>query len=86
MELKDYTIEELKAELKRRAEAKRTERDAIPRCRMCSHFGEITYFGKPTTVRYKSETSCQFHKTKNNKYYRTHSPSQLACEHFERKS
>ena len=29
--------------------------------------------------------SCVFFKTKNEKYYRLHSASQLACEHFERK-
>lgn len=88
MKLKDYTTEELRAELKRRAAIKKAERNAIPRCRMCSHFGEITYFGEPVTDenRWMGYTSCCYHKTKNNKYYRTHSPSQLACEHFEKKS
>ena len=86
MELKDYTTEELKAEISRRYAAKKAERDAIPRCRMCVHFGEITYYGKPVVYDgYTRETSCQFHKTKNGRYYRTHQPSQPACEHFERK-
>lgn len=85
MELKDYTTEELRAEISRRYAAKKAERDAVPRCRLCKHFGMITYYGKPMTERLRGETSCKFHKTKNGRYYITHQPSQLACEHFERK-
>ena len=38
MELKDYTIEELRNELKRRAAIKREEDSKKPRCRNCKHF------------------------------------------------
>ena len=87
MGLKDFTTEELRAEISRRYAAKKAEREAIPRCRLCVHFGEITYYGtKPKNdLERKFSDSCQFHKTKNGKYYKTHQPSQLACEHFERK-
>lgn len=37
MELKDYTTEELKAELKRRAEEKRKEDAEKPKCKNCKH-------------------------------------------------
>ena len=37
MELKDYTDEQLKAELKRRAAVKREAAANIPRCRNCKH-------------------------------------------------
>lgn len=37
MELKDYTDEQLKAELKRRAAVKREATANIPRCRNCKH-------------------------------------------------
>lgn len=45
MELQEYSTEELKAELKRRAEAKRAEQQSVKRCRMCKHWGEINYWG-----------------------------------------
>lgn len=38
MELKDYTTEELRNELKRRAAIKREEDSEKPRCRNCKHF------------------------------------------------
>lgn len=84
MELKDYTTEELKAELKRRSEEKKAERNKIKRCRMCKHWGEVNYFGTPTNGSvFGINRCCKFFKTKNNKYYRCHSQSQPACEHFE---
>lgn len=88
MELKDYSTEELKAELKRRSEEIKAKREAIPRCRMCSHWGEVDYWGNPPKKdEYCSiyNTSCQFFKTKNGKHYICHKSSQRACEHFERK-
>lgn len=86
MELKDYSTEELKAELKRRSEEVKTKREAIPRCRMCSHWGEVDYWGNPLEKsEYSNSTSCLFFKTKNGKYYKCHEASQRACEHFERK-
>lgn len=84
MELKDYTTEELKAELKRRSEEKKAERNKVKRCRMCKHWGEVTYFGTPTNgSEFGINRCCKFFTNKTGKYYRCHSQSQLACEHFE---
>lgn len=84
MELKDYTTEELKAELKRRSEEKKAERNKVKRCRMCKHWGEVTYFGTPTNGSvFGINRCCKFFTNKTGKYYKCHRPSQLACEHFE---
>ena len=86
MELKDYTTEELRAELKKRNAEERVKKASILRCRMCKHWGAINYWGNPinyTTI--GDNRSCKFFKTKNGKYYRCHRASELACEHFERK-
>ena len=85
MELKDYTTEELKAELKRRTAEEKAKKASILRCRMCKHWGEIDYQGYPTNYTFGNNRSCRFFKTKNGKYYRCHRASKLACEHFERK-
>lgn len=89
MGLKDYTTEELRVELKRRAAEEKAKKDSILRCRMCKHWGEIGYWGNPMIINrtpaYKDSRSCRFFKTKDGKWYRTHKASQLACEHFERK-
>ena len=37
MDLKDYSTEELKAELKRRNDLAKTEKSKVKRCRMCKH-------------------------------------------------
>ena len=84
MELKDYTTEELKSELKRRTDLAKAEKSKIKRCRMCKHWGEVTYFGTPNNGSvFGINRYCKFFKTKNNKYYRCHRHYQLACEHFE---
>lgn len=86
MELKDYTTEELRQELKRRAEIVRKEREKSLRCRNCVFFGVVDYWGnKKTPTTWESNQSCPFHKTKNNKYYRCHNKSDVACEHFKSK-
>lgn len=87
MELKDYSTEELKAELKRRSDLAKAEKVKVKRCRMCKHWGEITYFGgKPDDkIYYGINRCCKFFKNKTRKYYKTHSPSQLACGNFEEK-
>lgn len=88
MGLKDYTTEELRAEISRRYAIRKAERDSVKRCRQCVHFGEITYFGKDVKEdwqRGRLHTCCKFHKTKNGKYYKVHNPSQPACEYFELK-
>lgn len=90
MELKDYTTEELKAELKRRNDLAKAEKAKVKRCRMCKHWGKITYSGEYLSSekyewikRFNFSKYCIFFKTKNGKNYRCHSPYQLACEHFE---
>lgn len=90
MDLKDYSTEELKAELKRRSDLAKTEKAKVKRCRMCKHLGKITYWGKVLSSekyewlkRFNCSKYCIFLKTKNGKNYRSHSPYQLACENFE---
>lgn len=87
MELKDYSTEELKAELKRRSDLAKAEKAEVKRCRMCKHWGEINYFGgiPNNGFIYGLSRCCKFFKHKTGKYYKTHSPYQLACEHFEEK-
>ena len=67
MELKDYSTEELKAELKRRNDLAKAEKAKVKRCRMCKHWGEITYFGgKPDDkIYYGINRCCKFFKNKN---------------------
>lgn len=86
--LKDYTTEELRAELRRRTEIIKAEKANIMRCKQCKFYGKITYYGKDVdeftdTISRLSSRSCKFHKTKNGKYYKVHQPYQIACEHFE---
>ena len=92
MDLKDYSTEELKAELKRRSDLAKAEKAEVKRCRMCKHCGEINYFGEYLSsekyewiTRFNFSKCCIFFKTKNGKNYRCHSPYQRACEHFEEK-
>lgn len=88
MELKDYSIEELKAELKRRSDLAKDDKEKVKCCRICAHYGEVNYYGKPTTSNYERSIGrcCQFFSWgKNNKYRKCHAPYQLACEHFEEK-
>lgn len=87
MTLQDYTTEELKAELKRRIDLAKAEKAEVKRCRMCKHWGEINYFGESHNngILYGFNRCCKFFKHKTGKYYKCHSPYQLACEHFEEK-
>ena len=86
MELKDYTTEELRTELKKRNVEERAKKASVLRCKMCKHWGAIDYWGNPIGYPYYGRTQpCKFFKTKNGKNYRCHNASQLACEHFERK-
>ena len=86
MELKDYTTEELKAELKRRNDLDKSEKVKVKRCRMCKHWGEITYFGSPNNgIGFGLNRCCRYKKNKSGKYYISISGYQNACEHFEEK-
>ena len=90
MTIQDYTTEELRAELKRRSDLAKAEKAKVKRCRMCKHWGKVDYLGKYLSSEYYEwfrrlgcAKPCKFFKTKNNKNYCCHAPSQLACEHFE---
>ena len=48
MELKDYTTEELRAELKKRNDEEKAKRASVLRCKMCKHWDEIKYWENPT--------------------------------------
>ena len=85
MELKDYTTEELRAEIKRRYSLAQAEKAKIKRCRHCSHWGEISYFGTPNPDVTGYSRCCRFFLNKTGRHYKCHSPSQKACEHFEEK-
>lgn len=87
MTLQDYTTEELKAELKRRSNLAKAEKAKIKRCRMCKHWGEITFSDTLTIANtlFGKRRCCKFFKCKTGAYYIGHLPSQLACEHFEEK-
>lgn len=82
MELKDYTTEELKAELKRRIEAERArkadEMKTALRCRNCKHCAPNHNF--------QSMYLCMA-RTWGTKYPRHYTvvPSKKACDEFERK-
>ena len=84
MELKDYTTEELRAELKKRSDEEKAKKASILRCRMCKHWGKVNYWGDYVGHSNGDSRPCKFWKTKNRKYHRCHKASELACEHFER--
>ena len=85
MELKDYTTEELRAELKKRNAEERAKKASVLRCRMCKHWGAIDYWGNPKNYPNGGTQPCKFFKAKNGKHYICHRASELACEYFERK-
>lgn len=81
MELKDYTTEELKAELRRRAEDLKAERKKSSlRCRNCKHCEEKVIGGYAHVHKCMART---WGKTFPRHY--TVRPSTKACELFERK-
>lgn len=80
MNLQDYTTEELKAELKRRAEAARKKRLEVERCRNCKHL--ITE-DKNWYVCYKCAARTFIKKGYVYNYIVT--PSKKACDKYIRK-
>lgn len=84
MTLQDYTTKELRAELKRRTDLAKDEKSKIKRCRMCKHWGEVNYWGARTNgSELGIHRCCKFFSNRTGKYYKLHSPSQLACKYFE---
>lgn len=85
--LKDYSTEELKAEIKRRQlEEEEDKRLGVKRCRHCRHWGEVgAWGGKPGTKESKEGANrrCPYFKTKTGNFYAAKNSSDLACEHFE---
>lgn len=83
MELKDYTTEELKAEIKRRTELakaqKAEEMKTAKRCRNCKHCQKSVV---PWSISYKCMA-----RTWGTKYPRNYTVylSKKACEKFEHK-
>lgn len=79
-ELEKYTTEQLRAELRRRIEVAKAEREKVARCRNCAHM--IT-----TKIGWYSHTACEI-----NIYMRCGKetpkcvkPGWKACEKYERK-
>ena len=64
MELKDYTTEELRAELKKRNAEERAKKASILKCKMCKHWGAINYWGNPNNYLNGRTQPCKFFKTK----------------------
>ena len=87
MELKDYTIEQLRAELKKKSNEIKAEKAKVKRCRMCKHWGAVTYTGKTVTPNHilGENRCCIYFHSKTGKYYKCHRPYQLACQNFEEK-
>ena len=85
IELKDYSTEELKAELKRRNDLIITKKAKIKKCKICKHWGKIDCMGAPTNnyTIFRLRRCCKFFKGQTSKLYISHLPSQDACVHFE---
>ena len=72
--------------IEKRSDLAKAEKEKVKRCRMCKHWGEITYFGSPNNgFVYRLNRCCIYQKGKSWKYYKAVSGYQLACEHFEEK-
>ena len=78
MELKDYTLEELQAEIKRRKLAIQEEKDAEKRCRHCIHFYN-------DDVYQKTKCAVRTFKIKGLTHNYIVSKSRKACEQFKQK-
>lgn len=83
MELKDYTTEELRAELKRRNDEEK--KSYVFRCRICKHWGAIDQWGYALHYSTSDNRCCKFFRTVNGENYRVHAADQLACKYFEMK-
>lgn len=83
MELKDYTTEELKAELKRRVELRKAQKaeemKTAKRCRNCKHCEPTSYWGKSYWC------MARVHGKQYPRHYVV-PLSKPACELFERKA
>ena len=81
MELSEYAIEELKAELKRRSEAKKQEKEAINRCRNC----RFIFFQDDLELFPLCSKQPLLIKKYNRKTFKRVSKYAKACNKYERK-
>ena len=84
MELKDYTEEQLRAELKRRYDERQKERESIKRCRHCEYMqksGYSTYLCMARTYTVKN----RYDKDKPRVINYSVNKSSKACEKFKQK-
>lgn len=88
MELKDYTTEQLKAELKRRAELAKAQKveemKTAKRCRNCKHCIPNPNPNIPSWCR-GNYCICNARTWGKKLHHYSVKPSQKACELFERK-
>ena len=91
MDLSKIPTEDLLAEISKRKQAAKLEREKqraeAKRCYNCKHFGTVSKFGipmpRPTLTRY-GDYFCPF--VKNKRYYGKHNivpRCKKACEHFK---
>lgn len=59
------------------------KRNSVPRCRQCANFGSVNIYGH-VCKEDEYSTCCQYWRTKFG-YYKSHKPSQRACEYFDHK-
>ena len=83
MELSEYTIEELKAEIKRRSEAKKAEKEAVNRCKNCKFRYNETWPDGWFRISRCSKRS-YFSKKQNREINYAVNLSQRACDKYER--
>lgn len=81
-ELEKYTTEQLKAELKRRAEKARTEREKVARCRNCVNMVVEMVSGVIPFTKCKVNT----YKLHGKDVFKVVEPSNRACKKYEKKS
>lgn len=79
--LRQYSTDELKAEIKRRNVETKKAQESVIRCRTCAYYGIIDYWGNATE--HGKSRGCPFKKTKNGKYYRVLFPYTHACEKYQ---
>lgn len=83
--LRNYTTEELKAELRRRYDEERAKRELVPRCRRCIHWGTVDQYGRPAKqpARVPSTAACPLMRWGKKNHPRFMAASHPGCEHYE---
>lgn len=81
-ELEKYTTEQLKAEIKRRAEITKAEREKVARCRNCVNMIVEMVSGVIPFTKCKVNT----YKLHGKDVFKVVEPSSRACKKYEKKS